>query len=180
MGLRFDFDEIVKDQKDELEFFFQYTVNIDTQFSIFIDDELFLYEPNFPILELSFVLAKWKKDDFKKKESFFYRPIDFDEQDYLWLKHEDGGWKIGAAWQKFECTNSFTDDYIEGLVDEFLSRVIKQTRHDLGFNANQIIYSPHGVYSSERLVVKKNGDLVKPSPLRIFIQKLRYKLRKYL
>ena len=95
----------------------------DMGLSIWVNNQQFFLEPDFPVLDFLYTVYKWKIS--KDNEDFFYNCIETEDNPLISFTRENSMWTICSPWQLFECEKRFTKEEIINALD-VLERKIYQ------------------------------------------------------
>ena len=90
--------------------------------SIWIGDQQFCEEPDFPVLDFLYTVYKWKLS--KDNEDFIYNCIETEDNPLISFKREKNVWTICSPWQLFECKKKFTKDEIVNALDNLEKTIL--------------------------------------------------------
>lgn len=87
----------------------------DMGLSIWVDNQQFFSEPDFPVLDFLYFVYKWISS--KNNDDFAYNCIETEDNPLISFKKENNMWAIYSPWQLFECKKVFTKDEIVNALD---------------------------------------------------------------
>lgn len=83
--------------------------------SIWVDNQHFLEEPDFPVLDFLYAAYKWKSS--KDTEDFIYNCIETEDNPLISFTKAKDMWVICSPWQLFQCEEKFTKEEIVNAID---------------------------------------------------------------
>lgn len=113
--IRFEVEKRQKRYKDFLKLSEIQRLNFDMGLSIWIGDQQFFNEPDFPVLDFLYTVHKWKSP--KDNENFIYNCIETVDNPLISFTREKDMWVICSPWQLFECQKKFTKEEIVNALD---------------------------------------------------------------
>lgn len=95
------------------------------EFKILIDEEVYLSEPQFPIVEFIVFLDTWIQSK-NKTQNMLYNSIETEDNPLICLTKKNQKWLIRSPWQKYECNITFSRDELETAVFNLKQSVDEQ------------------------------------------------------
>ncbi len=108
--IRFIIEKSQKRYKNYLKLSEIQRLKYDMSFSIWIDNQRFFWEPDFPIFDFLYNVHKWKLS--KDNEDFFYNCIETEDNPLICFTKKKNMWVFFSPWQLFECKKEFTKEEI--------------------------------------------------------------------
>jgi hypothetical protein len=93
-------------------------------------------QPSFPVVELAAAVRSW----LSRGGDFEFDTMEAEESPFLYVRHEDLGYSIGAAWQLFEVKDPLPLHAVRGAFDKFSLRVAVASKEQVGVEVDDLIY----------------------------------------
>ena len=113
--IRFEVKKRQKRYKNFLKLSEMQRLNYDMGLSIWVDNQQFFWEPDFPVLDFLYTVYKWKTS--KDNEDFIYNCVETEDNPLISFTREKSMWMICSPWQLFECEKRFTKEEIVNALD---------------------------------------------------------------
>jgi len=113
--IHFEVKKKQKKYKHFLKMSEEQRLKYDMCMSIWVDNQQFFWEPDFPVLDFLYNAYKWKLS--KDNEDFFYNCIETEDNPLISFTSEKNLWGICSPWQLFECEKKFTKEELVNAFD---------------------------------------------------------------
>lgn len=108
-------------------------------FEIEVDDRLLYSEVMFPIVELCAALKHWMAEAMTVREPLEFQSMESDEAGLVWIRPQDGGWRIGALDQEYIEMATWSDDQIVEVGEKFIDDVRAWLLDTLGVDLDRAL-----------------------------------------
>ncbi|MGB6833660.1 MAG: hypothetical protein WCD34_02345 [Candidatus Acidiferrum sp.] len=91
-------------------------------------------EEQFCLVEFAIQSQIWSRAAALEPQNFTYTSMEAEEPGLVWFRLEQGGWKIGSAFQERECSELFSLGEIVGALDGYYERLRRCAKEMLHFD----------------------------------------------
>lgn len=119
--MRFEVKKMQKRYRHFLKLSEVQRMSYDMGLSIWVDNQQFFGEPDFPVLDFLYAVYKWKSS--KDNEDFAYNCIETEDNPLISFTREKNMWAMYSPWQLFKCEKRFAKEEIIGALDDLEKKI---------------------------------------------------------
>ncbi len=120
--MRFAF-EGARLERGEARWSYDLLLGVIATFEVRVGDRLLYREEMFPIVELCVALRQWRRDSLPRRQAFVFQSLESDEAGLVWIRPDDGGWRVGSIHQEYPELRRWSDDEIGRSLNDFVRSV---------------------------------------------------------
>lgn len=110
-------------------------LGICAELRISIRNQVWFFEPDFPVVELSRAIAKWLEIggdlEFERMEAA--------ESPFIWVRAVGANCLLGATWQNFTVTPNLPCERVRSVLRQFAENVVSSVEEQLHINVAEIV-----------------------------------------
>ncbi|MHB8289712.1 MAG: DUF7878 domain-containing protein [Acidimicrobiales bacterium] len=129
----------VRTERPVLRTRYDLLLGIIATFEIQVGDRLLYSEVMFPIVELCVALKRWMAEAMTIREPFEFQSMESEEPGLVWIRPQDGGWRIGAVDQEYLEMATWSDDQIVAVAGKYIDDVRGWLLDALGVDLERVL-----------------------------------------